>query len=625
MSEEVAARMTFSPLDYAVFSVMLLLSLLVGLYFAVRSRHKANEEFLVGNRSLTCFPVSMSLVVTYISAIAIQGTPAEAYYHSIQYTCGNVGLIGVPIIAYVFVPFYYELNIVSINQYLEMRYDSLAARRVASALFIIQILLNQAVVIYAPALALAAVTTFPIWLSIVSVGSIASVYTAFGGMKAVVWTDALQFMVLLGGIVGVLVKGVIEVGGMGRVWDIAVQHNRAGPQILNWEVSVFERHTVWGLGWAGLLNLLSTYTCSQTAFQRYSSMKNLRHAYMSVFLLVPYYILLSILMLLVGLVLFATYVDCDPLAAGLIDSKDQILPFYVMDRLSGTPGIAGLFVACLFSGALSTISSGVNSQAAVTWEDWLSQTHYCSSLSKGTQAFLTKLIALGYGGVVVALGYGGVAVGLAFIAGSMGGVLQAAVAVTFAVAGPLMAAFIMAIFMPFTNAKGSCVAMILGTVLSLGFYFGSVSIGLTPELLPTSIQGCPTTHLNLTTTITPVDLSPAVRASDLDYPKKLLALSYTLLGTLGFTVALIIGIIVSIMTGCSGGRPIKPHLVHKWVRWTLPTYSTTTTTTSSKQRHSSTSKPYNNTTSTISSSSSSKLVSNNTQLNKKTGEICTRF
>lgn len=64
---------TFSWLDYAVFFAMLLLSLLVGVFFALRSRHKANEEFLVGSRSLTCLPVSMSLVVTYISAIALQG------------------------------------------------------------------------------------------------------------------------------------------------------------------------------------------------------------------------------------------------------------------------------------------------------------------------------------------------------------------------------------------------------------------------------------------------------------------------------------------------------------------------------------------------------------------------
>ncbi|XP_042228143.1 sodium-dependent multivitamin transporter-like isoform X2 [Homarus americanus] len=547
---------TFTWLDYGVFILMLLASLLVGFYFAYKSRNKANDEFLLGSRSLTCVPVSMSLVVTYISAIALQGSPAEIYYHNIQTVCGNVGLLAVPIAALVFVPFYYELQLVSVNQYLEMRYHSLAARRVASALFIIQILLNQAVVIYAPALALNAVTDFPLWVSIVTVGTIASFYTAIGGLKAVVWTDALQFMVLLGGIVAVIIKGMIEIGGLGKVWEIAVKHDRAGPQIFNWKVDVFERHTVFGIAWSGFHSTLSTYCCSQTAIQRYSSMKNLKHAYMSMFLIIPYYALLSFLMVLTGLVLFATYAECDPLKAGLISSKDQILPFYVIDRLNTVPGLAGLFTACLFSGALSTISSGVNSQAAVTWEDWLVMIPRCASLPKSTQAFITKILALVYGMI---------AVGLAFLAGSMGGVLQAAIAVTFAVAGPLMAAFIMAIFMPFTNAKGSCAAMILGTVIALGFHFGSIAVGITPELLPTSTDGCPA---NLT--IPTLPQTPIVRVSDLDYPKKLLGLSYTLLGTLGFLVAIVIGIFISIITGGNGGRPIKKNLVHKWVHWCLP-------------------------------------------------------
>ncbi|XP_042228144.1 sodium-dependent multivitamin transporter-like isoform X3 [Homarus americanus] len=463
---------TFTWLDYGVFILMLLASLLVGFYFAYKSRNKANDEFLLGSRSLTCVPVSMSLVVTYISAIALQGSPAEIYYHNIQTVCGNVGLLAVPIAALVFVPFYYELQLVSVNQ---------------------------------------------------------------GGLKAVVWTDALQFMVLLGGIVAVIIKGMIEIGGLGKVWEIAVKHDRAGPQIFNWKVDVFERHTVFGIAWSGFHSTLSTYCCSQTAIQRYSSMKNLKHAYMSMFLIIPYYALLSFLMVLTGLVLFATYAECDPLKAGLISSKDQILPFYVIDRLNTVPGLAGLFTACLFSGALSTISSGVNSQAAVTWEDWLVMIPRCASLPKSTQAFITKILALVYGMI---------AVGLAFLAGSMGGVLQAAIAVTFAVAGPLMAAFIMAIFMPFTNAKGSCAAMILGTVIALGFHFGSIAVGITPELLPTSTDGCPA---NLT--IPTLPQTPIVRVSDLDYPKKLLGLSYTLLGTLGFLVAIVIGIFISIITG----------------------------------------------------------------------------
>ncbi|XP_042205345.1 sodium-coupled monocarboxylate transporter 1-like [Homarus americanus] len=547
---------TLSWLDYGVFSLMLLLSLLVGVYFAIKSRNKGNDEFLVGGRSMTCLPMSMSLVVTYLSAVSLQGFPAETFYHSMQPVLTKSSILAIPIAAAVFVPFYYELKIVSAYQYLEMRFNSVTTRRVASALFITQTLLYQAIVIYAPALALAAVTDFPMWLAILVVGAIASFYTTIGGLKAVVWTDALQFVIVLGGLMTIVIMGVNEVGSLQKVWDINVKHKRAGLQIFNWSPDIFERHTVWGLSWSGFFGSIVTYGSSQTAIQRYSSMKSLTHAYLSVLLLVPYFAAVAVLLTLTGLVLFATYEDCDPLKAGLIHSKDQILPYYVMDRFSSVPGLAGLFISCIFSGALSTISSGVNSQAAVTWEDWLSKMPSCASLSTSTQTLITKLLALVYGFL---------AVGLAFMAGKTGGILQAAVAVIWSVTGPLMAAFVMAIFMPFTNAKGACTAMLLGTTVALGLHIGSTAVGITPYYLPTSIEGCPA-DLNITTT-TP---KPIVRVEDLDFPKKLLGISYTLLGTLGFVVALTIGILVSVLTGCNKDQTIKRELVHKWVRWCLP-------------------------------------------------------
>ncbi|KAG7155606.1 Sodium-coupled monocarboxylate transporter 2-like 4, partial [Homarus americanus] len=260
---------TLSWLDYGVFSLMLLLSLLVGVYFAIKSRNKGNDEFLVGGRSMTCLPMSMSLVVTYLSAVSLQGFPAETFYHSMQPVLTKSSILAIPIAAAVFVPFYYELKIVSAYQYLEMRFNSVTTRRVASALFITQTLLYQAIVIYAPALALAAVTDFPMWLAIL-----------VGGLKAVVWTDALQFVIVLGGLMTIVIMGVNEVGSLQKVWDINVKHKRAGLQIFNWSPDIFERHTVWGLSWSGFFGSIVTYGSSQTAIQRYSSMKSLTHAYL---------------------------------------------------------------------------------------------------------------------------------------------------------------------------------------------------------------------------------------------------------------------------------------------------------------------------------------------------------
>nr|XP_045596123.1 sodium-dependent multivitamin transporter-like [Procambarus clarkii]XP_045596124.1 sodium-dependent multivitamin transporter-like [Procambarus clarkii]XP_045596125.1 sodium-dependent multivitamin transporter-like [Procambarus clarkii]XP_045596126.1 sodium-dependent multivitamin transporter-like [Procambarus clarkii]XP_045596127.1 sodium-dependent multivitamin transporter-like [Procambarus clarkii]XP_045596128.1 sodium-dependent multivitamin transporter-like [Procambarus clarkii] len=549
-------RGSFTWVDYLVFSVMLVASLAIGIFYAVKSRHKANDEFLLGSRSLTCFPVSMSLLASYISAILVLGGPSEAYYHGVQWWVICCGQVALPVAAIVFMPFFYELKLTSVYEYLELRYASRWVRSVAGGMFVIQMLLYQAVVIYAPALALASVTDFPLWVSVITVGVIASVYTAFGGMKAVVWTDVLQLFILIIGLIAVIIKGLIDMGGFQRVWEISVQHDRAGPQIFTYGYDPLQRHTVANIVVSSIIGKLSQYACTQTTVQRYASMKSLSHAYASIFLVIPFFTLLISLTMIAGLVMFATYEGCDPLAAGLITKKDQILPFFVMDRLSSAPGLPGLFVACIFSGALSTISSGVNSQAAVTWEDAFAKIPRFAKLSSTAQAWFTKFLALGYGFL---------AVGLAFLAGNLGGVLQAAIAVTSSVAGPLLAVFLMALFMPFTNSKGACTALIVGTGVALSFSFGATAIGLKPELLPTSTDACPA---NLT--IPPPKDTIPLRVSDLQYPQKMLGLSYTQLGPLGMMVGLVVGVVVSLATGMSGGRRVERSLVHPWVRFILP-------------------------------------------------------
>ncbi|XP_050734620.1 sodium-coupled monocarboxylate transporter 2-like isoform X2 [Eriocheir sinensis] len=542
--------------DYVMFVGMLLFSLLIGVFYAYKNRSKANEEYLLGGRSMTCFPVSMSLVASYISAILVLGGPAETYYHNIGWIVGMGGLSAIPVVTVVFMPFLYNLRITSVYEYLEMRYDSRAVRRMASLMFVLQTLLYEAVAIYAPALALAAVTNMPVSVSILTVAAIGSVYTAIGGMKAVVWTDVMQLAVILGGLMAILVKGCMDLGGFTNIWNTALAHNRTGPNIIRLDFDLYERHTVANILLGAFLGSLCSFACSQTAVQRYSSMKTLNHARVSLLLTIPFYMSLYFLAAFVGLVLFATYEGCDPLEAGLITKKDQILPFFVMDKLSSAPGLPGLFVACIFSGALSTISSAVSSQAAVTWEDWLAPLPCCAALSPTAQAAVTKLLAGAYGTV---------AVGLAFMAGNLGGLLQTAHAFVGSVSGPLLSVFVLAFFMPFSNAFGACVGLLLGTAAPLTISFGASNLGLQPKLLPTTTDMCP---LDL---VLPEPSNVPLRShDDLEYPQKIFALSYKHTVTVGFLVAMVTGILGSVLTGMTRGKRVKRSLLHPWVRWTQP-------------------------------------------------------
>ncbi|CAL4148168.1 unnamed protein product, partial [Meganyctiphanes norvegica] len=545
----------FSIVDYIVFGSVLLVSLVIGLYHGYFGGQKTNADFLLGGRSFTCAPVAFSLVASVISAILVLGAPAEAYYRGVMWWVQCTGTVAIILVAGIFVPFFYELRLTSLYEYLELRYESRMVRCLTGGMYVIQNLLYQAVVVYAPALAFNSVTGFPMWLSILCVGVVATIYTVIGGIRAVVWTDVLQLFVLLLGLLAVIFIGGAE-QGFDNVWESATRNNRAGAQSISWKFDALERHNIPNIVIGSFFGILGMFGPNQTSIQRYSSLQSLTHAVLSSIVIVPIFIALISLTMYAGLVIFSTYEGCDPLTAGLISKPDQILPFYVMENLSYIIGLPGLFIACVFSGAMSTISSGVNCQAAVTWEDVFLPYPRFNKLSNEAQTRCTKAIALFYGGL---------SVGLSYLAGQLGGVLQAAITVNSAVSSPSLAVFVMAMFMPFTNSKGVATGLIAGVASILGISFGSKTLQLKPETLSLSTELCPLS-MNITTAMDATE----IYAVEIPYPQRLLSISYQLYGPLGFTITIIIGVLVSLMTGCRGSHRVDPSLVHRWVRCCLP-------------------------------------------------------
>lgn len=156
--------------------------------------------------------------------------------------------------------------------------------------------------------------------------------------------------------------------------------------------------------------------------------------------------------------MYAYYHDCDPIGARQVVKKDQIFPLFVMQVMGDTPGVPGLFVAGVFSGALSTVSSGLNSLAAVCLKDFISSG--CNiHLSEEKQTLITKILAvvfgvIGYGIVFVVKYLPGVlevcqtSLSIAFIVMTQ---LQAALGIFGIVGGPVLGAFTLGMFFPFAN------------------------------------------------------------------------------------------------------------------------------------------------------------------------------
>lgn len=546
----------FGITDYVVFSVMLAISAGIGIFYAIADRKKSDtQEFLMGGRSLSVFPVAMSVLASFMSAITLLGTPAEVYRYGTQYVIINIAFcLVVPSTAYLYLPVFYNLRITSAYEYLELRFHKMV-RTIGSVVFTLHMLMYMPVVLYAPALALSEVTGLQIWTAVLSIGLVCTFYTSIGGMKAVVWTDFFQSIMMYASILVIVIKGTIDLGGFNVVWQRSVDGERI--EFFRFDLDPTVRHTFWSLVVGGYVTWMGNYAANQAMIQRYLTIGTLRGAQACLWINLPALLLLIIATSLSGLVIYAFYAACDPIGSKMIDAPDQLFPRFVMETLGSLPGIPGLFVSGIFSGALSTVSSGVNSLAAVFLEDFI-KPYIFKDLSEKWATKITKSLALLFGLLSIAL---------VFVAQQLGGVLQAALTIHGIVGGPMLGVFTLGMFVPCANTWGASFGLISGFVIAFWFGIGGfVSQPYHPEA-PVSYQNCTDLYYNATgIDITNITSIPEIILSNEDiFPPY--RLSYLWLSAIGFIVVLIVGIVISLITGSTKGKSTDQRLLSPIVHW----------------------------------------------------------
>lgn len=194
---------TFAYPDMLVMLLYLAAMLGVGLRFA--GRQKTTETYFLAGRAMPWTPVALSLYASLTSATTYLVLPSKAYHQNIAIiVAGGASLLVAPFLIHLFYPVYRRLRVTTSYEYLGLRFGS-AARWAASLLFVMARLSWMGLVVYAPSLALAVITTWPLWVCILLMGLLATVYTALGGISAVLWTDVVQFVILVGGAVWVAI------------------------------------------------------------------------------------------------------------------------------------------------------------------------------------------------------------------------------------------------------------------------------------------------------------------------------------------------------------------------------------------------------------------------------------
>ncbi|CAL4086674.1 unnamed protein product [Meganyctiphanes norvegica] len=555
---DVSAQFTW--LDYVVFSLMLAASASIGVFFGCFGKKQNSSEFLRAGKSMGTFPVSMSLIASFMSAITLLGTPSEVYqFGAIYWLIIFAYALVMPTAAFLYIPVFQKLDVTSSYEYLELRFHR-SVRMLGSGIFVLQMLMYMAIVVYAPALALSQVTGMNIYVLIFLICAVCIFYTTIGGMKAILYTDTMQVVIMYGAMIFVIFKAMTDVGGWDFVWEKATEGGRL--ELINFDPNPLTRHTVFTILGGGYFTWLTIYGVNQAQVQRYMSV---RKPYMARRALWINLVMLAILMLTcsyAGLVIYAKYHDCDPIKQGLITKGDQLFPLLVMETLGSWPGMPGFFVAGICSGALSTVAAGMNSLAAITLEDFIKGTFW-PNISEENATRASRGLSLFYGLLTFAL---------VFVAEQLGNILSAALSIFGMIGGPLLGVFTLGMFVPWANTKGAMV----GTVSSLLFTFW-IGIGaqiakaygqIVDPKLPTSIEGC---LLNVTQSADYVTQIP-ITVQEYEEPLAIFRLSYLWYSAVGCFTVLIIGTLVSLCTGKQDVRKLNPEsispgvlAVAKWI------------------------------------------------------------
>ena len=360
------------------------LAVVFGLAFKSARGQQDNEDYFIGGRRMNWFMVGVSMFATSFSAISFLGLPQRGAYQDFSFylTILFIPFVITPILWFVFVPMFVRLKVSSGYEYLGRRFG-LPAQRIGSLLYCVYALGWMGTMLYAVALTLQTVmglTQAQYYFVLVGIGAFATVYTVMGGLKAVIWTDVLQAVVLGGAILAVmsLAVGRIE-GGWSGFFSIAAEHGKfkmfhLNPRLMSVE-NFTGKNTVFTAAAYGLFMYLPGYAVSQNMIQRYVCAGTLSGGRGVVVLSAVINASLGLTFLLVGAAIFVFYSQPGGLgmpAAGVeFVKEDQILPHFVATQLPGV-GLTGLILAGLFAAAMSTMDSGINGVTSAIVYDWLS-------------------------------------------------------------------------------------------------------------------------------------------------------------------------------------------------------------------------------------------------------------
>ena len=388
----------FGMINYGVLFGYLISMVGIGVYFARKNR--STDDYFRGGKSVAWWAAGCSIFATMLSSLTFTGVPSKAYAQDWVYAVGNFMIPVVAVIAvYVALPFYRRIDATSAYEYLEKRFNR-PVRLFGSASFTLFHVFRMAVVMSLTGLALAVATPLTPSQSVLVMGILSIAYCTLGGIEAVIWTDTVQTVVLLGGAV---IAFLILIAGVDGGWQGFLTTASEGEKFtlanLHWDATSAQI-ALWVIVVGGIAQNISSYTADQAVVQRYMTTETqhlaARSIWTNAFLAIP----ATLLFFGMGTALHAFYRShperLDPTA-----TTDQIFPLFIAQEMP--IGLAGLIVAGIFAAAQSTVSTSMNSTSTTIVTDFLRPLNVCSSDRGYLRAARIVTFSIGVIGTLIGL------------------------------------------------------------------------------------------------------------------------------------------------------------------------------------------------------------------------------
>ena len=452
-----------TSIDLIVFLIYIIgIAVFGGTFF---KRNRTSSSFTLGDNKVPGWVVTMSIFATFVSSISYLALPGNAYLTNWNAFAFSLSL---PIASFIavkfFVPLYRKINSPSAYTYMEQRFGPWASVYVSICYLLTQ-LMRVGTILYLLALTLNAITGWDITMIIVLTGLIVAIYSMLGGISAVLWTDAIQgILLILGAVVcvGYIFSSMPE--GPGQIFDIAFKYQKFSLGSFGMSLS---EPTFWVVLVYGIFINLQNYGIDQNYVQRYMASKSDKDAKRSALIGGLMYVPVSALFLFIGTALFAYYQEVAELPRELLDANksDRIFPYFIVNVLPA--GISGLLVASIFAAGMSTISTSFNSSATVFLTDYYNK--YFVKRATDKQGVRVLYVASAVISVV------GILIGIAMI--NVKSALDAWWKLASIFSGGMLGLFLLGIISKTRNVAGAVVGVVVGLLVILWLSLSNVFLG----------------------------------------------------------------------------------------------------------------------------------------------------